>query len=344
MTDAGAPRPQGRVPYRLLSLLVSGALLAAGAIVLYEKIDWRDVTAVWTNLDPKLVALAAAIYWLIYPVNSFRFHRVILWTMVRVPENAPSLMFLFKLTCSAGFLALAAPIGLASDAAKVAALRLFGDLSITDSARCALFDRVVGVQWIAIVGLATLPLQWAAGIDPGIVVAQLVLFAGLIAGVGVIIILPRLLGLVRHHFIDRLARVFIGYRAVLSPQRSAIQLVIALLNLFCGWATLYLLFRAAGLNVNIWLVGGFTPLLQLVNSLPFLYMGWGGRELAMATTLGAASNLTVSQTLAVSVAFGAVLIMTSAVNGIFLIGDWRKGAQNRPEQGRGEARGAGQIE
>jgi hypothetical protein len=58
---------------------------------------------------------------------------VILWTMVRVPENAPSLKFLLKLTCSAGFLALAAPIGLASDAAKVAALRLFGDLSITDS-------------------------------------------------------------------------------------------------------------------------------------------------------------------------------------------------------------------
>ena len=33
-------------------------------------------------------------------------------------------------------------------------------------------------------------------------------------------------------------------------------------------------------------------LLQLVNSLPFLYMGWGGRELAMAVTVGAAGNLT----------------------------------------------------
>jgi len=314
--------------YRLLSLLASGALLVAGAAVLYEKIDWRDVTAVWTSLDPRLVALAIAIYWLVYPINTFRFHRVILWTMVRVPENAPSLKFLFKLTCSAGFLALAAPIGLASDAAKIAALRLFGNLSITDSARCALFDRVVGVQWIAIIGLATLPLQWTAGIEPRIVAAQLALFAGLMAGVGGILVLPRLLGFIRHHFIDRLARVFIGYRAVLSPQRSAVQLVIALLNLLCGWGTLYLLFRAAGLNIDIWLVGGFTPLLQLVNSLPFLYMGWGGRELAMAATVGAAGNLTLSQTLAVSVAFGAVLIMTSAINGMFLIGDWRKSGRN----------------
>ncbi|MEJ0075810.1 MAG: lysylphosphatidylglycerol synthase transmembrane domain-containing protein [Alphaproteobacteria bacterium] len=329
MHNAGIEKSRPRrVPYRLLSLLASGLLLVAGAVILYEKIDWHEVTAVWTNLDPKLVALAVAIYWLVYPINTFRFHRVILWTMVRAPENAPSLRFLFKLTCSAGFLALAAPVGLASDAAKVATLRLFGDLSVTDSARCALFDRVVGVQWIAIIGLATLPLQWAAGIEQKIVVAQVLLFAGLIAGVGVVLILPRLLGLIRHQFIDRLARVFVGYRAVLSPQRSAIQLIIGLLNLLCGWGTLYLLFRAAGLNVDPWIVGGFTPLLQLINSLPFLYMGWGGRELAMAATLGAAGNLTESQTLAVSAAFGAVLIMTSAVNGLFLIGDWRKSGQS----------------
>src|SRR6185503_5982474 len=108
MTSVEPPKPQGGMPYRLLSLLASGALLAIGAVILYEKIDWRDVTAVWTNLDPKLVALAVAIYWLVYPINAFRFHLVILWTMVRVPENAPSLKFLFRLTCSAGFLALAA--------------------------------------------------------------------------------------------------------------------------------------------------------------------------------------------------------------------------------------------
>ena len=59
----------------------------------------------------------------------------------------------------------------------------------------------------------------------------------------------------------------------------------------------------------------------------------------MAATLGAAGNLTVSQTLAVSVAFGAVLIMTSAVNGVFLIGDWRKSGQNLPDRHRR----AGQI-
>ena len=138
--------------------------------------------------------------------------------------------------------------------------------------------------------------------------------------------------MVRHDFVGKIAQVFAGYRSILSPRRSAIQLVIALLNLISAWATLYLLLRAAGLNTNIWLVAGFVPLLQLVNSLPFLYMGWGGREIAMAATLGAASNLTVNETLAVSIAWGVVLIMTGAVNGIFLLGDWRIAGDPRPRR------------
>src|SRR4051794_17768357 len=135
---------QGRVRYRLLSLLLSAALLGAGVAIVYHRIDWRNVTAVWARLDPKLVPLAIGVYWLQYPINSFRLHRVILWATERSPSGLPSLSFLFKLTCSAGFVAVAAPIGLAGDAAKIAALRAFGSLSITDAARCTLFDRVVG--------------------------------------------------------------------------------------------------------------------------------------------------------------------------------------------------------
>jgi uncharacterized membrane protein YbhN (UPF0104 family) len=179
-----------------------------------------------------------------------------------------------------------------------------------------------------------------ARIDQTVILGQLALFAALIAGVGVVLILPRLLGSIRHHLVDRLSRVFAGYRALLSPQRSLIQLLIAVLNLLFGWATLYLLFRAAGVTVNGWLVGGFVPLLQLINSLPFLYMGWGGRELVMSATLSAAGGLSVSETLAVSIAWGAVLLITSAINGVFLIGDWR--ASGKPPAA--PVRRAGRLE
>ena len=311
-----------RVPYRVLSLIASGILFALGMIVVSQRVDWRDMAAVWGNLEPKLVALACVVYWLQYPLNSIRLQRVILWATERPAAEMPSLWFSFKLTCSSGFVAAAAPVGLAGDAAKIAALRLFSGLSITEAARCALFDRVVGVQWLCLIGLATLPLQYAAGIGAEIILPELLVLAAPIAGVGVLLALPSILARISGNLIGRIARVFAGYRLVLLPSRSAIQGLIMLLNVVLAGAALYLLFLAAGSHVSAWLIAAFIPLLQLVNGLPFLYMGWGGREIAMASTLGAASSLTMNETLAISIAWGVVLITTGVVNGVFLIGDW----------------------
>jgi uncharacterized membrane protein YbhN (UPF0104 family) len=327
MTQAGRSW-QGRVPYRMLSLLVSGTLLALGIALVYRRIDWREVATVWTHLDPTLVMLATGIYWLQYPINTARLNRVILW-LGNGSLSMPSPGFLFRLTCSSGFVAAAAPIGLAGDAARIAALRLFGGLSITDAARAALFDRVVGVQWICLIGLATLPLQGAAGIGRDIIIPQLIIFAGLTAAVGALLVLPKALGMIKGEFVAKIARVFTGYRSMLTPKRSAVQAVIALLNLASAGGALYLLLMAAGSTASVWLVVAFIPLLQLVNGLPFLYMGWGGREIAMAGTLGAASSLTVNETLAVSIAWGVVMIATGAVNGVFLIGDWHVDGEAR---------------
>lgn len=311
-----------RIPYRTLSLVVSGILLALGIAVVYQRVNWRDIAAVWSNLDPMLFAFACLVYWLQYPLNSIRLQRVILWAGGHSPHEIPPLQFLFKVTCSSGFVAAAAPIGLAGDAAKIAALRLFGSLSITEATRCALFDRVVGVQWLCLFGLATLPIQSAAGLGPKIVLLQLAIFSMPIIGVGALLALPPILARVPGHLIERIARVFAGYRSILLPSRSAIQGAIMFLNVVLAGGALYLLFLAAGSHVSAWLVAAFIPLLQLVNGLPFLYMGLGGREIAMVSTLGAAGNLTMNETLAISIAWGVVLVITGVVNGLFLIGDW----------------------
>jgi uncharacterized membrane protein YbhN (UPF0104 family) len=311
-----------RIPYRVLSLVASGFLFALGMIIVSQRVSWRDMAAVWGDLEPKLVALACVVYWLQYPLNSIRLQRVILWATERSAKEAPSLWFSFKLTCSSGFVAAAAPIGLAGDAAKIAALRLFSGLSITEAARCALFDRVVGVQWLCLIGLATLPFQYAGGIGTEILLPQVIVLAAPIVGVGVLLALPSMLSRIPGNLVGKIARVFAGYRSILLPSRSAIQASIMLLNVVLAGAALYLLFLAAGSHVSTWLIAAFIPLLQLVNGLPFLYMGWGGREIAMASTLGAASSLTMNETLAISIAWGVVLITTGVVNGVFLIGDW----------------------
>jgi uncharacterized membrane protein YbhN (UPF0104 family) len=326
---------QGRAPY-LLSLTISGLLVVVGIAIMYHRIDWRSVAAVWTNLNPLLVAAAAVLYWLQYPIAAWRMQQVILWTTGRSSAQAPPLRFLFRLTCSASFVAVAAPVGLAGDAAKIAALRLFGDLSITDATRCALFDRVVGVQCIGIIGLATLPFQAAGGIDTRIVLTQLVVFGGLLAGVAMLLVFPRFLAMTRHALVERVARVFAGYRSLIELRRLAIQLAISSITILLASGSLYLLLRAADLDTGIWVVVAFIPLLQLVNGLPFLYMGWGGRELAMAATLGVAGKLGVNETLAISIAFGLILIVAGAVNGIFLLGDWQRSGRFSSGDGRAD--------
>ena len=318
---------QRRISYRFLSLLISALLVVAGGAVMYNRVDRGSILAVWTNLNPFLVAAAGVSYWLQNPGNALRLQRIIVWSTKATGARAPSLWFLFKLTCSSMFVAVAAPIGLAGDAAKIVALRLFGSLSITESARVTLFDRVVGAQSLGIIGLVALVLQTVRGIDRGIILSQLALFAGIITAVILLILAPKVLALFRHQFVHRIAHVFGGYRSIVIPRRVGVQLAIAFVNFLFAWATLYLLVRAAGLTSDVWIIGSFIPLLQFINGLPFLYMGWGGRELAMAATIGAYGNLSLDETLAISIAWGVVLILSSVVNGVFLLGHWRAGGE-----------------
>jgi hypothetical protein len=169
-----------------------------------------------------------------------------------------------------------------------------------------------------------------------VVVLQLTFFGGILAGVAALIVFPRLLALIPHDLGRHLTRMVAGYRVFMTPRRLAIQTSISLLNNLCAWGTLYFLLRAADLDMNPWIVGGFVPFLQIVNGLPFLYMGWGGREIAMAATIGAAGHLSLNETLAVSMAWGVVLIATGAVNGLFLIGDWQTAGLGEPGDRDGE--------
>src|SRR3954451_9689160 len=84
-------RSSRRIPYRALSVVVSGVLLALGIAVVFQPINWREIGATWGHLDPKLFALACVLYWLQYPLNSVRLWRVILWATGRPPSELPSL-------------------------------------------------------------------------------------------------------------------------------------------------------------------------------------------------------------------------------------------------------------
>jgi Lysylphosphatidylglycerol synthase TM region len=312
-----------RVPIELLSLLVSATLVVAGIALAYERIDWREIGGILLQLDAASFMAALAAYWTLYPLNSLRFRYVTAWLRQAASAAGIPFMFALRLTCGASFVALAAPMALMADVAKIGALRLFGNVSITDATRYTLFDRVIAVQWMSIIGLLALPTQVAFGFPLRTIGYQVGLFGAALVAIAVLIALPGWLAVIPVKAVERFARLFAGYASLLRMRRTLVQFAIGALNVLLVFTTLYFLLRAARLTPDAWRLVTVVPFLQFINSLPFLYMGWGGREIAIAMTLGTVAGLSLNEALAISAAWGIVLLLTSLINGAFLLGGWR---------------------
>jgi len=315
-----APR---RAPYlRFLSLGISGILIVGGGFVMYRWVSGPEILNMLRRIDWRWLTLAVFTYWLQYPITAIRMNRVMHWLMQSNSPAPPSFRLILKVTLSSGFISVTAPVGLMADAAKIGALKYFGQMSTSHAIQCTLFDRVVAVQWMSLFALATLPLQWALGVPLGPIGIQFLVSAGLLTAIIVLLFLPNVLRIFDHVIVLKFAKIFSGYEMMFPLRRSAVQMAITAANLVLVFATLYCLLRAVGLTANLAVIACFVPFLQVVNGVPFLYMGWGGREIAMAATVGVASGLSINQALVVSAIWGLTLILAGAVNGVFVFGDW----------------------
>jgi uncharacterized membrane protein YbhN (UPF0104 family) len=315
-----APAQSSRLQY--VSFAISAILILGGAFVMYQWISGPEILTTVRHLDWRWLVPALIAYWLQYPISAYRMSLVIYWLTRPGTPPPPSFRLILKLTLSAGFISVTAPVGLLADAAKIGALKYFGKMSTSHAIRCTLFDRVVAAQWMSLFALATLPLQWGLGVPLSVLGVQLLVSAGIVAAIVVLLYLPGILFIFDHRTVHKFAHTLSGYEMMFPWRRSAMQMAITAVNLTLVFASLYCLLRAAGLTANLAVIACFTPFLQIVNSVPFLYMGWGGREIAMAATVGVASGLSLNQALAISATWGITLILASAINGIFMIGDW----------------------
>jgi hypothetical protein len=176
---------------------------------------------------------------------------------------------------------------------------------------------------MSIIGLLAIPAQVAFGFPLRTIGYQAGLFGAALAAIAVLIALPGWLALIPVKALGRFARLFAGYASLLTMRRTSVQFAIGVLNLVLVFTTLYFLLRAARLTADAWRLVTLVPFLQFINSLPFLYMGWGGREIAIALTLGTVAGLSLNEALAISAAWGIILLLTNLINGAFLVGDWR---------------------
>jgi uncharacterized membrane protein YbhN (UPF0104 family) len=315
-----APRRSFHI--RFLSLAVSGILIIGGTFVMYRWISGPEILNTLQRLDWRWLIAALCAYWLQYPISAVRMHYVMQW-LAAPGLRPPPFRLILNLTLSASFIAVTAPVGLVADAAKIGALKYFGEMPLSHAIRCTLFDRVIAAQWMSLWSLATLPWQWMLGVPPSIIYVQLLCSAGFLATIVMLLFLPNALRSFKSRALLKLASVFFGYDGMVLLRRFAVQMAIAALNVVLVFVTLFCLVRASGLAPNLIVIACFVPFLQLVNSLPILYMGWGGREIAMAAIVGSASGLSLNEALVVSATMGVTMVLSGAVNGVFMLDNWQ---------------------
>jgi hypothetical protein len=61
------------------------------------------------------------------------------------------------------------------------------------------------------------------------------------------------------------------------------------------------------------------PFIFIISSLPIFYQGWGGREAIVMVTIGGLGTVSIAQSIALSVAFGVVVFLSSIPGAVFWI-------------------------
>src|SRR5262249_39362484 len=160
-----------------------------------------EIAAILSRFDPAAFVTAIALYWCQYPVNAFRFQRIVVWSRRATSTLTLPFKFVLKLTCGAGFVAVVAPIGLIADASKIGALQFLTAMSTGEATRYTIFDRANAAQWMSGIGLATLPAQLYGGVSPTIVVPQLLIFTGVLGCIAILAWAPPALAFFRNRIL-----------------------------------------------------------------------------------------------------------------------------------------------
>jgi hypothetical protein len=244
---------------------------------------------------------------------------------VRIIANAENLSVigypsLFRIQLISQFVAYGAPISALSDLAKAAMIKLRFSLPIGQSIRLILYERICGALGAVVVGcLATLA-QLSVTTPRTIVDVQFTVWViGLLVG-GLIPIISRLHVASQVGLINRAASAIMTLDGILRRPLVVSELLLISLLQLLGFALVFVVL-ANGLHIHASHVHIvlFMPFIFLVSSLPIFYQGWGGREAAVILTIGGMGTVTTAQAIALSVAFGVVVALSSVPGAILWI-------------------------
>lgn len=243
-------------------------------------------------------------------------------TIIRANDGHIAFAQSFKLILMGYFFNQALPSAVGGDVIRVWQARQAG-LSLGTALNTVVLDRLLALAALLIMSTAALPWLMDLIIDPALRWAlALVLITGTL-GFAVLLVLNRL---PEYVFRWRLARAAVKLsnatrKTLLHIGPCLITLVLSVAIHFGMALVVFILAGALGVKISLIHCIFLVPLVMLVSLIPISMAGWGVREGAMVVAFGLI-QVPQSDAIAVSVLFGATLLLTSLPGGLLW---WRSG-------------------
>ena len=285
-----------------LILLASLFLYVGPQIERAIVVDMLAATSWWA------VAAAILLLWLNFAISTERY-RLILGNM---SIRCPGFVSLYCLTFMSLLLAHFVVIGTAADVVRVGYGRLKLALPMVTAIESVVYDRVLALAGLAVLGLILLPLQIVRGVPAALWLFQLAVWLASLGGILLVTWGARATAIQRIPFLAGVIKSVAGFLPAVSGRGSVpLQLLLAAGYGGTYGLAIWVLARGMGLSPAVLDILQFSPFILLVQSMPVFYVGWGARETVMVGLFGMAGVLSSEQALVVSVATGVVFLLAA---------------------------------
>ena len=307
------------IRWRWFGIVNSVVVLALLFYVLSHRlgeINWRSILS---NTQPGWIVCALAAAVCVVLASALRTHDI----FTREAGRSLGLASIVRLQFVGLFMTFAMPISVAVEFVRIGMYRMRYALPLEVCTRAVIFDRLLGALGIVFVGVLTFALQplYYHYREPSYLVSfQIAMVAAAAAFIVFLVVLSRSGAQLRWwplqvavRWMSTLGRRFTSADFLLRQGLYAVLYVAAV------GLVLYFLTRAFGFDISPMLLVAFTPLILFVSSLPFLYAGWGGRELIVVVTLSGVGGARADEALVLSIAYGLVMLVTALPGAVFWI-------------------------
>ncbi len=317
MTSSSAEPPadrpsgsgSGRRIKRIATAAVSLGISAAALIYALGKVDTAAVGKVVAAISPASIVLSMLLMWISLAAATARF-RLILETKAGI---SPAFGMLFGLNFLSLFAAHFAPFSAAGDLVKLTFTYVRLKLSAAVATLCTLYDRIVGVLLLFATALVFLAAHAVLPIPRDFLIFETALLAAVAVAGALAIAAAGAPGNRGRPWIGRLSGIVDDIRAQfrLSGGVLSRQALFNIVQVVAQGGIAWLIAGNFMADPPLLLFVALAPIVIIVQNLPFLYAGWGGRELLFLHVLAGVPALDAESILAISVASGVVRMASS---------------------------------